>query len=382
MRTRSGPLILLILTLSLAVFSASMAETLDANLTDRVRYRIGADLSLIEITDTAPLLIEQHLLLPGVRAAARVGNYPTYTRLGGRMYEGRFIGVDPAEFAQVAFFRSDFASYPLQTLMNSLAVQPAALLVNRWFLAESGLNLGSKLHLSVTIAGQSKEIPFIVVGVIDYFSGVDPAQGPLFIGSLDYLFEQRGESAPYEIWLATSPEADAKAIVRQLQAWGVRVPLIRDARAQIAAEQALPERQGVLGLLSAGFVAAAVLTVLGFLAYGLVSLERRTIELGILRALGFSLPQVLGLLITEQTGLIVLGGAAGTALGLWISLRFIPLLGTVGAVPPFLAHVAWSRIWPVYCVFGLIFALAALSIGWQIARLELFQAVKLGEVAE
>ncbi|MDH7475729.1 MAG: hypothetical protein QHJ74_17275, partial [Anaerolineae bacterium] len=78
-RTRGGPLLLLILTMSLAIFSVSMAKTLDANLVDRVLYHTGADLSLVEITDSAPLPIGQHLLLPGVDAATRVGDYPAYT---------------------------------------------------------------------------------------------------------------------------------------------------------------------------------------------------------------------------------------------------------------------------------------------------------------
>jgi len=380
--TRSGPLILLIITLSLAVFSASMAETLDVNLADRAHYQTGADLSLVEISDSAPLPISQHLLLPGVHAATRVGDYPAYTQLGGQLFEGRFVGVDPADFPQVAFFRPDFSSQSLELLMDALRVRPTGLLVSRSFLIASGLRLGDRLHLRVTAAGQSKEIPFVIVEVVDHFPRADPAQGPLFVGNLTYLFAQLGRSAPYEVWLSTTPEADAGAILRQLWAWGVRVPLVRNAKAQIAAEQTRPERQGGLGLLSAGFLASAGLTVVGFLLHGLVSLEQRTVELGILRALGLSLPQAFGLLIIEQAGLIVLGAAAGTVVGLWVSVRFIPLLGSGGVIPPSLVRVAWSQIWPIYGIFGLVFALAALGTGWQLARGELFKAVKLGEVAE
>ena len=381
-RTRSGPLLLLILTMSLAIFSASMARTLDANLVDRALYHTGADLSLVEITDSAPLPIGQHLLLPGVEAATRVGDYPAYTRLGGQLFEGMLIGVDATSFGQVAFFRPDFAPYPLKTLMDVLETNPEALLVSRSFLAGSGLGLGDRLHLRVITAGQNREVPFVIAGVTDYFPRTDPAQGPFFISNLDYLNKQFGEPLPYEVWLDTTPEADTRAIVQQLQAWDVRVALLRDANALIADEQAQPERQGRLGLLSAGFVASAVLTVLGFLFYGLVSLEKRTVELGILRTLGFSLPQVMGLLVIEQAGLIVLGTIAGTGLGLWTGFRFIPLLGAADMVPPFMPHVAWEQVWPVYGIFGFIFVLVALITGWQLTRRELFKAVKLGEVAE
>ena len=40
-------------------------------------------------------------------------------------------------------------------------------------------------------------------------------------------------------------------------------------------ERQRPERQGFYGLLSVGFVASAFLTVLGFLFYSLLSLQRR-----------------------------------------------------------------------------------------------------------
>jgi len=42
----------------------------------------------------------------------------------------------------------------------------------------------------------------------------------------------------------------------------------------------------LLGLLSVGFITAAVLTVLGFILYAMFSFRRRFIELGMLRAVG------------------------------------------------------------------------------------------------
>ena len=44
-----GPMLLLILTLSLAVFTASMAQTLDDSIVDRAYYDVGSDLRLVEL---------------------------------------------------------------------------------------------------------------------------------------------------------------------------------------------------------------------------------------------------------------------------------------------------------------------------------------------
>ena len=71
-------------------------------------------------------------------------------------------------------------------------------------------------------------------------------------------------------------------------AWASQVVDARDAAALIAEEQAQPRRQGLFGLLSVGFIAAGVLTLLGFLISALIAARRRAIELGVLRALGMS----------------------------------------------------------------------------------------------
>ena len=54
------------------------------------------------------------------------------------------------------------------------------------------------------------------------------------------------------------------------------------ASLQILAAQKRPERQGLFGLLSVGFIASALLTVLGFLLYAMFSFHRRFIEMGML----------------------------------------------------------------------------------------------------
>jgi putative ABC transport system permease protein len=94
----------------------------------------------------------------------------------------------------------------------------------------------------------------------------------------------------------------------------------------ILAEQRRPDRQGLFGLLSVGFVASAILTVLGFLLYALFSFRRRFIEMGILRAIGLSVRQMIGLLAAELGLLILIGMAAGTALGVLASWLFVPFL--------------------------------------------------------
>ena len=155
------------------------------------------------------------------------------------------------------------------------------------------------------------------------------------------------------------------------------------ARQNINVEQKRPEHQGLFGLLSVGFTGAALLTVLGFLLYALFSFQRRFIEMGIMRAIGLSAPQMTALLAWELVFLIAIGLIAGTGLGVLVSKLFIPYL-QLGAqntahIPPFIVQIAWGRILEIYALFGLLFVVALAVLSGMLARMKIFQAVKLGE---
>jgi putative ABC transport system permease protein len=136
-------------------------------------------------------------------------------------------------------------------------------------------------------------------------------------------------------------------------------------------------------LLSVGFITSALLTVLGFFLYALFSLQRRTVEIGILRAVGLSRSKMIRLIAWELVLLIVCGLLLGTALGVLISQQFIPFLqvgNDVGALaPPYLVEIAWGAVAQIYILFGLLFVLALIALSWRLLRIKLFESIKLGE---
>jgi len=402
----TGPLLLLSLTVSLAAFTASMAVTLDDHLTDQVYYQIGADLNLAELgestenpnqqqqavsnqsTNNEPrwlfLPVTEHLLAPGVRAATRVGDYSATANIGGRQQTGRLLGVDRVDFPQVAFYRSDFAgNESLGGLMNRLALQPDHILVSRDFLGGHSLTVGDPLRLTVGAAGDFVDIEFTIVGPLDLFPTQYPQDGPFFVANLDYVFEGLGGPYPYDVWLATDTAVPGEQVVKEVRELGLAVVTAQDARAQILAEQTRPERQGLFGLLSVGFLAAAALTVLGFLVYAVVSFQRRFIELGMLRAIGLSVAQMATYLAVEQAAVVLVGLGLGTGLGVWTSRLFIPYLqvgeGNTALIPPFIVQLAWPQMGTIFVLFGGMFIVAVVVLILLLIRMKVFEAVKLGE---
>jgi len=405
----TGPLLLLILTLGLAAFTASMALTLDDHLLDQMYYQVGSDLHLAEMGEStlAPedpfgpqlpsseeeeeagpkwlfLPVGDHLLADGVLAAARVGEYKVRSTLG-RREEGIFVGVDRVDFPSVAFFRQDFASDSLGGLMNLLALDSRALLVERGFLVRNSLGIGDLLRLELSMGGERRTVEFVVAGVLDLFPTQYPEDGPFLVGNLDYAFQQMGDEYPYSVWLTTDGERPTEAVVDDLEEIGFRILGVQDARKAILKEQTQPARQGLFGVLSVGFLAAAGLTVLGFLLYAVFSFRQRFIELGVLRAIGLSVGQMAAFLAGEQLSLIVTGAVTGTGLGVWASKLFIPFLQVRGGphpqTPPFVVQTAWMDIFQIYAVFGVMLLVAVAVMLVLLVRMRVFEAVKLGEVA-
>jgi putative ABC transport system permease protein len=399
------PLLILVFTLSLSAYTASLAQTLDQHLYARTYYQVGSDMKFTEIgepktsspfptteqvTDWRPdflfFPVSEYLNVPGIRAVARVGSYPaSYMGSTGSVVEGTFYGLDRLDFPGAAYWRRDFAPASLGALMNALGAVPNGILVPRSFLAQTGLREGDTLQLAVSTDISQAKMDTRIVGCFNLFpTWYEEEAGPLFVGNLEYLFEQAGGQSPYQVWVRTDPDIDyAQLGDIQLRDLNFRVVTWDAARPKIQQVQERPEQQGIFGFLFIGFAAAAVLTVVGLLLYALFSYQRRFIELGVLRAGGLSRGQMATYLAFELVFLILFGGAVGTGLGALISTRFIPYLqmGTdmAARTPPYKVIIAWPAIFQIYGLFGVLFGITLVVLIILLQRMKIFQAIKLGE---
>ncbi len=407
-----APMILLILTLSLATFTASLASTLDSHLIAQQQYLAGSDLFLNELgeclrtlpaksygglpqCDTSASLkdgpiwffppVADHLKVPGIHAITRVGRWSAEVTIATQRFKGIFLGVDPSQFSQVAYWRNDYAPIALEALMAQIT--PGGVLVSRDFLKQSGLAVGEMVELSVT-TGRIYKIERQIVGIFDYFPTWYPqTDGAAFVGDLNALYQDIGGEYPYNVWARTDFDLDFKATIEALRMVNI-YPAIKiekwvSAPQRITYEQGQPDRQGLFGILSSGFIASALLTVLGFFLYALFSFRKRFIEVGIMRAIGLSTRQMIFYLAWEQAFLIGIGLLTGTALGILVSELFVPTLQfgaeALSQVPPFQVRIAWSALLQIYALFGFLFVGALGGLIILLRRLKIFQAIKLGE---
>jgi putative ABC transport system permease protein len=409
----SAPLVLLVLTLGLSAFTASLARTLDSQLDKQMRYQVGADMNLYELGTTfnedSPnpeytfVPVEEHLSIPGVDSATRVGRYKFSAIVPTGNLQGTFLAIDRLTFPNAAYWQRDFASEQLGVLMNQLAATPKGILVPESLLTKYKLKIGDTLRTVVTtgVAGESILLDAPIVGSFELFSTWYPESGMMIVGNVEELFLTAGAEYPHEVWLGAARNADPESIAYTVRGFSILLDqqadqsklvqnglntIVKDwksADLSIRAEQRRPERQGLFGLLSVGFVASALLTVLGFLLYALFSFRRRFIEMGMLRAIGLSIQQMTSLLAAELAFLVLLGIGVGTALGVFASRLFVPFL-QIGAsaqsqYPPFQLEIAWLSIAQIYVLFIVLFLVALSALSALLVRLKIFQAIKLGE---
>ncbi len=421
----SDPVLLTALTLSLAVFTASMASTLDGHSADRAAYRAGADARLTQIGapltsatiagdiepdlqrldtaqggaqfgstgeaastgGTAYLLvpIEEFVRTSGVRAATRVAPSRAEIVMGtASSVDGIFYGVDRTTLTPVIepAWRADYDPEPLGALMNRLGESQDSVLISARLAETSGLRTGDRFSVALNDLGPTVNVSVVVAGVIGYFPTLYNEGAPFVIGNLDYAIDQQGAQYPYEVWLETAPDIGRTTVASLAAGYGMRAMSATPA-ALLRLDLLRPERQGLFGLLSVGFVATMLVTVIGFLVTSLQSFQRRVVELGVLRAIGLDSLRLGALLGIEQTVIVGTGAVLGAGLGSVVSALFIPSLqvrqGVYPGTPPFLVRIPWDQIALVYVVAAVLLAATVLVLFGALRRMRIFEAVKLGE---
>jgi putative ABC transport system permease protein len=388
--------LLLVLTFALGTFSASMAATIDRNIDDRILYRVGADAYFDEsgTWDDAgqrwmiPPADRHYDLLaddgePAIERVARLwveeAEYAPPGRPGSATLT--VYGVDPIEFANTAWWRDDFSSRPLNALMNSLALDERALLADRsYFADELLLRTGDPVRFVI----DRQEIEFFIAGWVDALPRHYPDDGPFVVTNIDFLHRNLGES-PWDIIATLRPGQTAGEVGNGLREMEIKNINPRDATAEILEARNDATQMGTFGILSIGFLISTVLTLLGFLMYSFISFRRRLQEVGILRAMGLSVRQMIVLFAFENGFLIALGTVVGTLLGVLTGAMFIPFLqlsaDQLASTPAFIVETAWSDIGRVFVLFGMVLAVAFPALVWMLRRIRIHEAMQFGDEA-
>ena len=417
----SGQLVALFLLLAVAlgIFNSQTARTINASLVDRIAYRVGADIVVEPYfpsaapATVAPIDAPPSSAVPSVVSGAlREPPYHAFGRLDGveratrvfrraratvRLPDGatahaQVLGVVAPEFAQVAYFPPGLLPSHHYRYAQALASNPLALLAGSALRDRHGVRLGDRIEVRWT--GQPPLAGF-VVGFVEYWptfnprgegrwlSGLPDRRGPtnLIVANLAYLHAKLALE-PYEIWIDTHDGVSSAAVYAAMQAEGLVVERLYDTSQVLLGARNDAMVQSTNGALTLGFAIAMLTSIAGFIVFWVMALRTRTLQFGVLRAMGLRPRQVTAMLITEL--LVLAAGAAliGYAAGRLAADLFIPLVQVAeGAaqVPPFRVTALRADFLRVYAVVAA--SLLAQSIVFQlyVSRVSVHQALKLGE---
>lgn len=392
-----NPLLLVIVSLALGVYTLSMAASMDRWLADRVYHQVGADLTFIPYSETESMgppepgmnwvpPIDEFKTLPGVDHAARVGRYQSAIFIPGGagrdQIDATFLAIDRLDFPLTAWFRNDYARESMGGLMNRLAQVPDGVLVSQEFLDQQALTIGDRLSLLVIPDfGLSIREQFTIVGVYTYFPTAE-AEPVVIVGNMEHIISFFGVTMPHRVWMRLTPDASPDTIAAAVTTTGIEAVEMQTASEILGSEQAVMERVGVFGTLTVSFLAATLMAGLGLLTYSYASLHERLYQFSVLRAIGLRRMEIVGQVGLEYIVLTAYGAVAGVLCGIaaaWLFVPFFRITAGAGApLPPLIPIIAQNEIIPLAIVFSIVMVILELIIISSAFYTRLFEALRMG----
>ncbi len=422
-------MVFLIITIATGLFSASAARTMNQNTEDKIRYKNGADIVLqVRWENDAPVggggapgaqpaeeqvdldkVLSGEIVpkrtqwteppfqpfteLPGVEHAAKVFVKPGATfEAGSKNGTFTLMGIETDEFGRTAWMKDRLLPHHFYNYLNLIASEPSAVLISKSLAQQQGLKPGDSIMVSWSGV---KPHPFVVYGVIDYWPSFNPnpkvteesvdnkAIAPAFmVGHLQYI-QNNLSLEPYDVWIKLKPDAERQQLYDAIAEKKIPVTNIIDTREELRKAKNDPFTLAINGVMTLGFLISVIISFFGFLLYWVLSLFGRILQLGILRAMGISFAQLIGMLITEQ---ILTSGAAiaiGMLCGNATSHLFVPLFqiafNPTTQVPPFQVTFDPRDSLQLYVVVTFMITVGLFILGYLLSRIKIHQAVKLGE---
>ena len=388
-------MLFLVITFSFGLFSANTARAINNNKEDRIYYSNGADITLSEYwTETSSTEdsvtttvyterdFSRYEELAGVEQATKVlkNQKARFTLDGKTTDEVMLMGIQPDRFAQVAWFRNDLLPVHWYNYCNALTDYKSGVLVSRALADDYEIVLGDEVAVRW---GGNDTVSATVLAVVDYWPGINPNETPNFVVmNYNYCYTET-QLEPYEVWLKLADGATSEELYADITAKKMPVEWLVDSSQLLIAEKNEPQLQGMNGALTLGFIIIMIMTIIGFLIYWILSIKSRTLQFGILRAMGVTFREIIGIIGYEQILVSGVSIAIAFVIGGMASDLFVPLFqmmyDVVDQIPPFFVSAAGSDYVKIYAIIVLMLGGGFAILGHIIKKININKALKLGE---
>lgn len=412
----------LILTMAVGIYSSNTAGIINTNAEDIAKYKSGADIvvspdwelnSVVtytaedgsEITGTMADMPAKYrtfstdpfLAAEGIESMTKVSNITgAFARKELRsewQRNVRMMAIEPYGFSQVSWIRPSTFNKDIHWYyyINQMQEYPTGILVSRELANMCDLNVGNSLEISFlsTRVGDEllPDLSCYVLGIFDYwptyyedYKYADVTDF-MVVMNLNYLLSVH-DAATYDLWFKKADGASSDAIYRQWEEAGLteNITEITDRQSALNEEKADSLVMALNGLFSLGFVATMIVSFMGFLLYWLLSIRKRRLQFGVLRAMGMTKFKLSLMLLWEHLMTSGVSVAVGILVGYLTSSLYLPVLKkTFTTMLPLTLTYNNADNAKIYIIVALMILSGIVVLSEYINRLKINEAVKIGE---
>ena len=324
---------------SVASFSASynQAKARDA------RFVVGSDVrvtpSPISALDHPPQYAEQ-LKVPGIQTATPVVYGLNNALLESENNEdaGNMAAIDPAAFGQVApLIDTDFLGTTAANAMDALQRQPGGVLLTEDLADTLDVDVGDSVQVLFARGTQDQKLSELtVIGLYQRLPGF-PEGVDVLVNMQRQMQLIPSTNTTFFLAQTTDPsDATLDRVVAGLQEGpGSADALQIDTRATaLDKDQSSLAALNIRGLLTldSAYALAMAATAITIFVFGLLLQRRR--EYVTLRAQGMRIGKIRSLLVTESSGVVVIGAAVGVLVGAVMAYFLVTVLRPLFVLRP------------------------------------------------
>ncbi len=307
-------------------------------------------------------------------ATTQVEGLPAAGALGGKAggagaasgtADIQFVGIDPDLYPRLAgltFTRGSDEAAAYAALKSGRSV-----IVNAIFASTNGVKVGQDL----TVATSSGKQTYKVVGVGSDFLNFKLATGYV---SQDTLARDFGATSDLMIFAGLKGGADQAKVTEAL--WNVtrNYPAFTVFETTKWRDQMMAQIGATVMVFPALTLLLALPSLIALVNTLGINVIERTREIGVLRAVGATRPQVGRIILAESLLLAGAGTAFGVLAGLWLGYVMVAAIQTVGFDFPW--YFPWGGILAALAVGVLFGVIAAFVPARQAARLNVVKALQ------
>ena len=374
-------ILLISLAAGLVLFGTVLSDSVAQRQREIAQYVSGADLRVtLPLQDLEAQQVKDHIdSFGGVQATASV--YRNTVLIDkGTSSSIQLVAADPDTLPLVTAFAPGVSERTVADVLADLSRSPGP---GQPLLASPGaLPVGSQAGDEVRYRMCGRKLTFVVAGTVSQWPTLSP---PFVLADLSALQASGNITCGQrELWIAAAKGAyeDVLGNVKRLQEeMPGSVEVIADARRQLHTYETDLVAQTATAAFQINAVTLVILSSTSFLLLQVLALRRRLPQLGILRALGMSARQMVGLISLESAVAIVLGLGIGAGIGLilthtmrtFLSFALAPSLG-IYASEHF--SIDWNHIAGTVLPMVGIDVLAMICLAIALLRTDLHRALR------